>query len=144
MAFNRTDESVHTQSYEPIDSYIVRSDVGSTFTKAQVPSTETATISTSKILDFATYQNFILTLGSGANTLTNPTTEDGNQAQTGVLILIQPSGGAAGTVTLDTDYETAGGSGLTLSSTNSQYDIVPYIIKGTSSILLGTPQLNFS
>ncbi len=143
MAFNRTDESVHTHAYEPIDSDIVRSDVGSTFTKAQVPSTETATIVTSKILDFATYQNFILTLDEGVNTLTNPTTEDGNQAQTGVLILIQPTG-TAGTITLGDNYKTAGGAGLTLSSVDGQYDIVPYIIKGTDEVLLGTPQLNFS
>jgi len=120
------------------------SDATQTFTKAQIPSTETATISTTKTLDFHTYQNFILTLGSGANTLANPTTEASNVGQTGVLIVIQPSSGSAGTISLGTDYETVGGSGLTLSSTNSAYDVVPYIIKADNSILLGTPQLAFS
>jgi hypothetical protein len=120
------------------------SDATQTFTKAQIPSTETATISTTKTLDFLTYQNFILTLGSGANTLANPTTEASNVGQTGVLIVIQPSSGSAGTISLGTDYETVGGSGLTLSSTNSAYDVVPYIIKADNSILLGTPQLAFS
>ena len=115
-----------------------------TYTAAQVPKTETATISTSKTLDFDTNQNFILTLGSGANTLANPTTEAGNVGQTGVMIFIQPSSGSAGTVSLGTDYETVGGSGLTLSSANSAYDVVPYIIKADNSILLGTPQLAFS
>lgn len=115
-----------------------------TYTAAQVPKTETATISTNKTLDFDTNQNFILTLGSGANTLDNPTTEAGNVGQTGVMIFIQPSSGAAGTVSLGTDYESVGGSGLTLSSTNSAYDVVPYIIKADNSILLGTPQLAFS
>jgi hypothetical protein len=115
-----------------------------TYTTAQVPKTETATISTSKTLDFDTNQNFILTLGSGANTLANPTTEAGNVGQTGVMIFIQPSSGSAGTVSLGTDYESVGGSGLTLSSTNSAYDVVPYIIKADNSILLGTPQLAFS
>jgi hypothetical protein len=115
-----------------------------TYTAAQVPKTETATISTSKTLDFDTNQNFILTLGSGANTLSNPTTEASNIGQTGVIIFIQPSSGSAGTVSLGTDYETVGGSGLTLSSTNSAYDVVPYIIKADNSILLGTPQLAFS
>ena len=115
-----------------------------TYTAAQVPKTETATISTSKTLDFDTNQNFILTLGSGANTLANPTTEAGNVGQTGVMIFIQPSSGSAGTVSLGTDYESVGGSGLTLSSTNSAYDVVPYIIKADNSILLGTPQLAFS
>ncbi len=115
-----------------------------TYTSAQVPKTETATISTSKTLDFDTNQNFILTLGSGANTLANPTTEAGNVGQTGVMIFIQPSSGSAGTVSLGTDYESVGGAGLTLSSANSAYDVVPYIIKADNSILLGTPQLAFS
>ena len=111
---------------------------------ASVTATETATISTSKTLDFDTNQNFILTLGSGANTLANPTTEASNIGQTGVMIFIQPSSGSAGTVSLGTDYETVGGGGLTLSSTNSAYDVVPYIIKADNSILIGTPQLAFS
>jgi len=111
---------------------------------ATVTATETATISTSKTLDFDTNQNFILTLGSGANTLANPTTEASNVGQTGAMIFIQPSSGSAGTVSLGTDYETVGGSGLTLSSTNSAYDVVPYMIKANNSILLGTPQLAFS
>jgi len=115
-----------------------------TFTKAQIPSTQSATISTSVTLDFDTYQNFILTLGSGANTLSNPTTEASNVGQTGVMIFIQPSSGAAGTVSLAADYESIGGSGITLSSTNSQYDVVPYMIKATDSVLVGSPQLNFS
>ena len=92
---------------------------------ASVTATETATISTSKTLDLDTNQNFILTLGSA-------------------IIFIQPSSGSAGTVSLGTDYETVGGSGLTLSSANSAYDVVPYMIKADNSILLGTPQLAFS
>ena len=114
------------------------------FGNASVPATETATISTSKTLDFDTNQNFILTLGSGANTLANPTTEASNVGQTGVIEFIQPSSGSAGTVSLGTDYETVGGSGLTLSSTNSAKDIVPYMIMADNSIALGTPQLAFS
>ena len=111
--------------------------------KASVPAVETATISTTKTLDFDTYQNYILTLGSGSNTLANPTTEASNVGQTGVLIFIQPSSGSAGTVSLGTDYETVGAGGLSLSSANSDYDVVPYVIKADNSILLGTPQLNF-
>ena len=84
-----------------------------------------------------------MALGSGANTLANPTTEAGNVGRTGVMIFIQPSSGSAGTVSLGTDYESVGG-GLTLSSANSAYDVVPYIIKADNSILLGTPQLAFS
>lgn len=127
-----------------VEGEIVQKDVQTTFTKSQVASTETATISTTKTLDFDTYQNFILTLGSGANTLANPTTEASQIGQTGVMILIQPSSGSAGTISLGTDYETVGGAGLTLSSTNSAYDIVPYVVKADNSILIGSPQLAFS
>ena len=119
-------------------------DVTQTFTKAQIPSTQTATISTSVTLDFDTYQNFILTLGSGANTLSNPTTEASNVGQTGTIIFIQPSSSSAGTVSLASDYESIGGAGITLSTTNSQYDVVPYMIKADNSILIGSPQLNFA
>ena len=119
----------------------VVTDATQTFTKAQIPSTYTGTGLT---LDFDAYQNFILTLSSGSNTLANPTTEAGNVGQTGVMIIIQPSSGSAGTISLGTDYESVGGAGLTLSSANSAYDVLPYIIKADNSILLGAPQLGFS
>jgi len=95
-------------------------------------------------LNFDTTQNFFITLSSGANTLAQPSTEASNIGQTGVIIFIQPSSGTAGTVSPHTDYQTVGGGGLTLSSANSAYDVVPYIIKADNSILLGTPQLAFS
>lgn len=95
-------------------------------------------------LNFDTTQNFFITLSSGANTLAEPSTEASNIGQTGVIIFIQPSSGTAGTVSPHTDYETVGGGGLSLSSANGAYDVVPYIIKANNSILLGTPQLAFS
>lgn len=94
-------------------------------------------------LNFDTHQNFFVTLSSGSNSLANPTTEASNIGQTGVIIFIQPSSSSAGTVSLGTDYETVGAGGLTLSSANNDYDVVPYVIKADNSILLGTPQLNF-
>tara|TARA_B100000965_G_scaffold162756_2_gene135578 strand:+ start:16050 stop:17060 length:1011 start_codon:yes stop_codon:yes gene_type:complete len=108
--------------------------------KASVPAVYTGTGMT---LDFDTYQNFILTLSSGSNSLANPSTEASNVGQTGVIIFIQPSSSSAGTVSLGTDYETAESAGLTLSSANNDYDVVPYVVKADNSILLGTPQLNF-
>ena len=111
------------------------------FEKAVIGATNT---SSGLTLDFDANQNFFVTLSSGANTLAQPSTEAGNIGQTGFIIFIQPSSGAAGTVSLHTDYETAGAATLTLSSTNSAYDVVPYIIKADNSILLGTPQLAFA
>ena len=119
---------------------IVTTNAQNTFTKAQLPSTFTGTDLT---LDFDTYQNFIITLSSGSNSLANPSTEGSQIGQTGVIIFIQPSSSSAGTVSLGTDYETVGAGGLTLSSANNDYDVVPYVVKADNSILLGTPQLNF-
>ena len=96
-------------------------------------------------LNVATFNNFFVTLASGSNTFANPTIVTGNIGQSGFIVFIQPSSGT-GTVTLDTHYETAGAGGATslgLSGSVNQYDVVPYIIKSTTSILLGTPQLNF-
>tara|TARA_A100000171_G_scaffold25913_1_gene24125 strand:- start:106 stop:1932 length:1827 start_codon:yes stop_codon:yes gene_type:complete len=91
-------------------------------------------------LDFDTGQNFILTL-TGNVTLANPSTE--NAGQSGFIIFIQDSTGSR-TVSLGTDYETASGAGLTLSTAASSVDIVPYVVQSSSNILLGSPQLAFS
>jgi hypothetical protein len=121
-----------------------RTNAQNTFTKAQLASTYTAALSaTSGVLDYDTYQNFIITLASGSNTLAEVTTEASQIGQTGVIIFIQPSSSTAGTVSLHGDYETAEAAGLTLSSANNDYDVVPYIVKADNSILLGAPQLNF-
>ena len=90
-------------------------------------------------LDFATYQNFVLTL-TGNITLVNPSTEA--VGQSGFIVFIHS--GSARTVSLGTDYETAGGSGITLSTSGTPTDIVPYIVAASGRILLGTPQLAFA
>jgi len=102
--------------------------------------TQTANATGSTTLDFSTYQNFVLTL-TGNVTLDNPTTEA--VGQSGFIVLIQDATGGR-TVSLGTDYETAGGSGLTVSSAASTTDIVPYVVASSGRILLGAPQLAFS
>jgi hypothetical protein len=127
-----------------LQGVVVKTNDQNTFTKAQLASTYTAALSaTSGVLDYDTYQNFIITLASGSNTLAAATTEASQVGQTGVIIFIQPSSSTAGTVSLHGDYETAEAAGLTLSSANNDYDVVPYIVKADNSILLGSPQLNF-
>ncbi|MAC71717.1 MAG: hypothetical protein CMP84_16140 [Gammaproteobacteria bacterium] len=108
--------------------------------KSATAATQTANASGSTTLDFATYQNFVLTL-TGNVTLANPTTEA--VGQSGFIVLIQDGTGSR-TVSLGTDYETAAGAGLTLSSAASRTDIVPYIVAASGRILLGAPQLAFS
>jgi hypothetical protein len=110
------------------------------FTTA-VASTETDTSNTGSVtLDFSADQNFVLTL-TGNVTLANPSTEI--VGQSGFIVFIQDGTGSR-TVSLGTDYETASGAGLTLSSAASTTDIVPYVVAASGRILLGAPQLAFS
>ena len=78
---------------------------------------------------------------TGNVTLANPTTEQ--VGQSGFIVFIQDATGGR-TVSLGTDYETAGGAGLTLSSAASATDVVPYIVAASGRILLGAPQLAFA
>ena len=94
----------------------------------------------STVLDFDANQNFVLTLTSSI-TLANPSTE--KVGQSGFIVFIQDAGGS-NTLTLGTDYESAGGAGITLSTTGNATDIVPYVVAAANRILLGTPQLAFS
>jgi hypothetical protein len=114
---------------------------GGTLTGAAVGSTDTDTTNSGNVtLDFSTNQNFVLTL-TGNVTLDNPTTE--TTGQSGFIVFIQDATGGR-TVSLGTDYETAGGAGLTLSTAASTTDIVPYVVAASGRILLGTPQLAFA
>jgi len=110
--------------------------------KRGVGATHTFTTSgTTVTLDFATYQNFVITLGHSI-TLANPSTEAVGQA--GFIVFIQDGTGSRTVSVLGTDYETAAGAGLTLSSAASTTDIVPYIVAASGRILLGAPQLAFA
>ena len=114
------------------------------FSKAQIGSLFSATLaSVSGVLDYDTFNNFIVTLASGGNTLAAVTTEASQVGHSGVIVFIQPSSSSAATLSLHGDYETAGAAGVTLSSANNAYDILPYFIKADNSILLGAPQLAF-
>jgi len=106
-----------------------------------IGSTETDTSNSGSItLDFSADQNFVLTL-TGNVTLANPTTEA--VGQSGFIAFIQDGTGSR-TVSLGTDYETAAAAGLTLTSTASATDLVPYLVVASGRILLGTPQLAFA
>ena len=114
---------------------------GGTMTGSVKGSTDTDTSNTGSVtLNFTTNQNFVLTL-TGNTTLANPSTEV--VGQSGFITFIQDGTGGR-SVSLGTDYETAGGAGITLTSTASATDIVPYVVAAAGRILLGAPQLAFS
>jgi len=120
---------------------IATSATGITVTGTAVATTDTDTSNTGNVtLDFAANQNFVLTL-TGNTTLVNPSTEQ--VGQSGFITLIQDGTGGR-TLSLGTDYETAGGAGITLTSTASATDIIPYVVAASGRILLGAPQLAFS
>ena len=112
-----------------------------TLSNAVQGTTLTDTTNTGNVtLDFDTYQNFVLTF-TGNVTLDNPTTEA--VGQSGFIVCIQDSTGSR-TLSLGTDYETAGAAGITLSTAASTTDLIPYIVVASNRILLGAPQLAFA
>jgi len=111
------------------------------FTNAAIGKTDTDTSNSGSVtLDFDANQNFVLTL-TGDVTLANPSTD--KVGQSGFIAFIQDSSGSR-SLTLGTDYESAGGAGITLTTTASATDLVPYVIIAANRVLLGTPQLAFS
>lgn len=123
------------------DTKLATTSTGITVTGTAVATTDTDTSNTGSVtLDFGTNQNFVLTL-TGNVTLANPSTEQ--VGQSGFIAFIQDGSGSR-TVSLGTDYETAGGAGLTLTTTASATDIVPYVVIASGRILLGKPQLAFA
>jgi len=114
---------------------------GGTLTGSVKGSTDTDATNTGSVtLNFTTNQNFVLTL-TGNVTLANPSTEA--VGQSGFIAFIQDGTGSR-TVSLGTDYETAGAAGITLTSTASATDLVPYLVVAANRVLLGTPQLAFA
>ena len=78
---------------------------------------------------------------TGDVTLANPSTE--KVGQSGFIVFIQDGTGGR-SLTLGTDYESVGGSGITLSTAASATDVVPYIVAAANRVLLGSPLLAFS
>jgi len=114
---------------------------GGTMTGAVVGATDTDTSNTGTVdLDFTADTNFVLTLTGNITSLTASNEVAG---QSGFIVFIQDGTGSR-TVALHGDYETAAAAGLTLTSTASATDIVPYVVAASSRILLGAPQLAFA
>ena len=116
------------------------------FGKAVIGSTQIVASDTFKgatdsvLLDFNSFQNFIITL-DGNITLANPTTE--NVGQSGIIVAIQDGSGSR-SLTLGGDYESAAGGGITLSTGANAVDILPYMVVAANRIAIGAPQLAFA
>ena len=123
-----------TEMLEVNDSYVLlgSNTVGKVHTDTSQSGTQTP--------NFYVYNSFVWTL-TGNLTLGNPSTEV--TGMSGVFIFIQDGTGGR-TISLSSDYETAGAAGLTLSTAANSVDIVPYFVQSSGNILLGAPQLAFS
>jgi hypothetical protein len=104
-----------------------------------VGKTSTANATGSTTLDYDANQNFVLT-ATGNITLANPSTE--TVGQTGFIAIIQDGTGSR-TLTLGTDYESPASGGITLTTTASATDLIPYVVIAANRVALGTPQLAF-
>ena len=113
---------------------------GATITGTLLASTDSFNATGNVTMDFTANQNFVLTF-TGNVTFANPTTEQ--YGQSGIICCIQDGTGSR-TLALGTDYETAGGAGITLSTAANAVDIIPYFVKASGSIQLGAVQLAFS
>jgi hypothetical protein len=120
---------------------LATTNTGAQITGTLLATTDTDTTNSGSItLDFETNQNFILTL-TGNITLANPTTEQ--VGQSGVITFIQDGTGSR-TLTLGSQYKTAGGADITLSTAAAAVDVVPYFVQSADNILLGSIQKAFS
>ena len=80
--------------------------------------------------NFGANQNFTVTL-AGNRTLANPTNKV--VGQTGSIFVVQDGTGSR-TLSYGTDYEFAGGTAPTLTTTASAVDRIDYIIRSSTSI----------
>ena len=114
---------------------------GVTVTGTAVATTSTAGSQTGSVtLDFATNQNFVLTM-TGNVTLANPSTEQ--VGQSGFITLIQDGTGSR-TLAVGDQYFGAGGEVPTISTDANAIDVIPYIVIASGKILLGAAQLAFA
>jgi hypothetical protein len=113
---------------------------GGTLTGNIVNAVHTASVNATTTPDFSSYNSFTWTL-VGNMTLGNPTTEAGGMG--GIFIFKQDATGTR-SLSLGSEYKTAGGSGITLSTAADAVDVVPYYVEVTGTILLGAPLLAFS
>jgi hypothetical protein len=100
-----------------------------------------STATGSVAIDFATGDNHHLTLTGNVTSLTASNETSG---QSGVIIFTQDATGGRTVSLSSSDYETAGGGGspaITLSSAASAVDVVPYYVRASGSVVLGTPLL---
>ena len=115
---------------QAFDADTAKTDVAQTYSKAQRGAITTLTDGATVTPDFATSNNYTLTLG-GNRTIANPTNLTAGQS--GSIFLVQDGTGSR-TVAWGSYWDFAGGTAPTLTTTASAVDRIDYVVRSASSI----------
>ena len=115
---------------QAFDADTAKTDTAQTFTAAQRATITTLTDGATVTPDFATSNNYTLTLG-GNRTIANPTNLTAGQS--GSIFLVQDGTGSR-TAAWGSYWDFAGGTAPTLSTAASSVDRIDYIVRSATSI----------
>ena len=112
------------------DADTAKTDVAQSFTAAQRGAISALTDGSTITPDFAVANNFSVTLG-GNRTLANPSNLTAGQSGS---IFISQDGTGSRTLAYGSQYDFAGGTAPTLSTTASAVDRIDYVVRTSTSI----------
>ena len=115
---------------QAFDADTAKTDVAQTFSAAQRGTITTLTDGATVTPDFATSNNYTLTLG-GNRTIANPTNLTAGQS--GSIFLVQDGTGSR-TASWGSYWDFAGGTAPTLTTTASAVDRIDYVVRSSTSI----------
>jgi hypothetical protein len=115
---------------QPYDADTAKTDTAQTFTAAQRGTISTLTDGATITPDFATANNFTVTLG-GNRTIANPTNLTAGQS--GSIFIVQDGTGSR-TAAWGSYWDFAGGTAPVLTTTAAGIDRVDYIVRSSTSI----------
>ena len=115
---------------QAFDADTAKTDAAQTFTAGQRGEITTLTDGATITPDMADSNNFVVTLG-GNRTLANPSNLTAGQS--GSIFIVQDGTGSR-TLSFGSQYDFAGGTAPTLTTTASAVDRIDYVVRTTSSI----------
>lgn len=127
-AFNRTDDEAGASGWRAATADKVLIADTTWAAGAEVTLTDSATIA----VDMSTFINAVVTL-AGNRTLGNPTNE--KVGQQGYIRVVQDATGSR-TLSFGTDYEFAGGTAPTLTTTANAEDLLFYMVLATDRVFI--------
>jgi len=127
-AFNKVDDEAGSSGWRAATADKVLVADTTWASAAEVTLTDAATIA----VDMSTFINATVTLGDN-RTLGNPTNE--KVGQTGYIRVVQDGTGSR-TLSFGTDYEFAGGTAPTLTTTANAEDLLFYVVIATNRVFI--------